>query len=150
MSDELLVSFDVVSLFTRIPTDLAVDVVRRRLEEDDMLPDKTNLTFDSVILLLDFGLKATYLVFRGCYYQQTFGSAMGSPVSVTVANLVMEEIEQKALSTFATPPMFYKMYVDDTLTALPMNTISTLHEHLNSSNPHIQFTVEVKSNLNFS
>ena len=146
MSDELLVSFHVVSLFTRIPTDLAVDVARRRLEDDETLPDRTNLTVDSVILLLDFCLKATYLVFRGCYYQQTFGTAMRSPVSVTVANLVMEEIEQKALSTFKTPPRFYKRYVDDTLTALPMNTISTFHEHLNSINPHIQFTVEVESN----
>ena len=42
------------------------------------------------------------------YYKQTFGTAMGLPVSVTVANLVMEEIEETALSTFPTPLRFWK------------------------------------------
>ena len=101
--DEVLISFDVVSLFTRIPT---VDVAHRRLEDDDTLPDRTNLTVQSIVLLLDFCLKAAYLMYRDCFYQQTFGTAMESLVSVTVANVVMEEIEQTALSPFVSPPRF--------------------------------------------
>ena len=100
-SDEVLVSFDVVSLF---PTKLAIDVAHRRLEKDETLSDRTTLTVDNIIVLLDLCLKATYLMYRGCYYQQIIGTAMGSPVSVTVANLVMEEIEERALSTFDPPP----------------------------------------------
>ena len=59
----------------------------------------------------------TFLVYREDFYQQMFGTAlaMGSPVSVTVANLVMEDLEQRALSSYPTP----QRYVDDTLTALP-------------------------------
>ena len=38
--------------------------------------------------------------------------AMGSPVSVTVVDLVMEDEEQRALSTFPTLPRFWKHYVD--------------------------------------
>ncbi len=46
--------------------------------------------------------------------QQKFGTAMGSPVSVTIANLIMEEVEQKALTTYnSTHPIFWKRYVDD-------------------------------------
>jgi hypothetical protein len=70
---------------------------------------------------------------------------MGSPVSVTVANLVMEEIEDVALSTFEHAPQFWKRYVDDTITALPEDTVSHFHSHLNSVNPHIKFTVETES-----
>ena len=37
---------------------------------------------------------------------------MGTPVSVTVADLVMEDVEQRALSTYPDPPPFWKRYVD--------------------------------------
>ena len=142
-SSEILLSFDVVALFTKIPVDLAIDVVRRRLE-DDTVSERTNLTIDSIITLLEFCLKATYLRYQGCYYQQIFGTAMGSPVSVTIANLVMEDIE-RALTTFERPPRFWKRYVDDALTAMHPDTVQSFHDHLNSINPNIQFTLEVES-----
>ena len=37
--------------------------------------------------------------FQGQFYEQVEGAAMGSPVSPIVANLYMEYLEQKALST---------------------------------------------------
>ena len=102
----MLLSFDVVSLFSQIPTDLAIDVVRRRLEDDNTLSERTTLTINSITTLLEFCLKTTYLMYQ--IYQKTFETAMGSPVSVAVANLVMEEIEQQTLSTFERPPRFWK------------------------------------------
>ena len=38
------------------------------------------------------------------FQEQVEGAAMGSPVSPIVANLYMEYLEQKALSTAPTPP----------------------------------------------
>ena len=144
-SDEVLASFDVVSLFTKVPTELAIDVARRHPEEDETLSDRTNLTVNNIIVLLDLCLKATYLMYRGCYYQQIFGTAMGSPVSVTVANLVMEAIEERALSTFDPPPRVWKRYVDDAVTAFPVEEIQNFHDHLtNSINSNIQFTLETE------
>lgn len=60
------------------------------------------------------------LAFEGNIYQQVHEMVMGSPVLVVVANLVMKDIEQKALSTFHTPPLFWRRYVDDTCTVLPL------------------------------
>ena len=88
-STEVLVSFDVVSLFTRVPTSLAVRVSRERLENDSTLPQRTSLSVDEISSLLNLCLEATYLMFDGHVYQQVHGTAMGSPVSVIVANLVM-------------------------------------------------------------
>ena len=109
LKDEILVSFDVVSLFTNVPTKLAIQVARQRLEDDSNLTDRTALSIDNIICLLEFCLDATYSSFRGKYYQQIFGTAMGSPVSVTVANMVMEYVEQRALSSFDYQPNFLEM-----------------------------------------
>ena len=70
---------------------------------------------------------------------------MGSPVSVVVANLVMEDIERRALATFHTPPRFWRRYVDETCTTFPRDFVDPFHEHLKSIDPHIQFTVERES-----
>ena len=142
---EVLVFFDVVSLFARVPSYLAVQVSRERLENDPLLSQRTSLSVDDICSLLSLCLEATYLVFEGRVYQQVHGTAMGSPVSVVVANLVMEDIERRALATFHTPPRFWRRYVDDTCAALPHGLVDPFHEHLNSIDPHIQFTVERES-----
>ena len=59
---------------------------------------------ENIILLLEFCLKNTYFSFQGQFYEQVEGAAMGSPVSPIVANLYMEYLEQKALSTAPNPP----------------------------------------------
>ena len=48
-----LVSFDVSALFTSIPTDEAVRVIRQRLEQDNSWQDRTNLNVDQLTQLLE-------------------------------------------------------------------------------------------------
>ena len=72
---------------------------------------------------------------------------MSSPVSVTVANIVMVEIEEHALTTFSLLPRFWKCYVDDTCTILPRLLVTEFHDHLNSVNSSIWFTFEEEQDL---
>ena len=74
-------------------------------------------------------------------YKQVHGTAMGSPVSVVVANLVMEDVEERALESFPSPPRFWKRYVDDTFTALPKTLITPFLDHLNDIEPSIKSSV---------
>ena len=87
--DEMLVSFDVSSLFTNVPIDEAVQVIRDRLRRDETLVNRTTLSPDRVTELLETCLKSTYFCYRGEFYEQREGAAMGSPVSAVVANLYM-------------------------------------------------------------
>ena len=63
---------------------------------------------------LDLCLDNTYLYFRKKFYCQNFGVGIGSSISVIVANLVMESIENKMLKDFASPPRIWLRYMDDT------------------------------------
>ncbi len=132
--DEVLVSFDVVSLFTNTPIQETLDIVKERLQNDKTLKERTLLDVDDIIELLKFVLNTTYFSFRGQIYQQKFGAAMGSPVSPIIANIFMEDLEQKAIAT-APPnckPKFWKRYVDDVASAVKRGQAENLRDHLNT------------------
>ena len=70
----------------------------------------------------------------------------GSPVSFAVAEIVMQNIEEKTLATYSERLPLRLRYVDDTITAVHKNKIDEFHEHLNKQNTSIQFTKEVVEN----
>ena len=100
---ECLNSYDVSALFTSVPVDLALNIIKDLLEKDHTLKERTVREVNDIILLLEFCLKNIYFSFQDQFYEQVEGATMGSPVSPIVANLYMEYLEQKALSTAPTP-----------------------------------------------
>ena len=80
------------------------------------------------------------------HYKQLHGTAMGSPVSVVVAEIVMQNIEEQALATYTRTIPIWLRYVDDTFTAVHKDRIDDFHEHLNRQNADIQFTKEIEEN----
>ena len=142
-----LVSFDVVSLFTNVPIELALSVVEKRLDEVDV-SDHTHLSKEVLVSLLRLCLSSTNFYYNGTVYQQIFGTAMGSPVSVVVANIVMEHIEDNiALNMSPVPTIFWKRYVDGVLTAIPADRVDEMLAHINSINHNIQFTSEREGHI---
>ena len=95
--DELLVSFDVSSLSTNVPIQEAVDVIHKRLQDDETLSERTALQPSSIVGLLELCLHFTYFYFNSRVYEQREGAAMGSPVSAVVANFSMEHFEKHAV-----------------------------------------------------
>ena len=92
---ECLSSYDVSALFTSVPIDPALNIIKDLLEKDNTLNERTVLAINDIILLLEFCLKNTYFSFQDQFYEQAEGAAMGSPVSPIVANLYMKYVEQK-------------------------------------------------------
>ncbi|PFX12174.1 hypothetical protein AWC38_SpisGene23906, partial [Stylophora pistillata] len=96
--------------------------------------------------LLNICLTSTYFQYNGKHYKQLHGTAMGSPVSVVIAEIVMQNIEERALSTCRQTIPLWLRYVDDTFTAVRHDEIDAFHNHLNEQNTDIQFTREVEEN----
>jgi len=109
---------------------------------DKTLDKRCPLSVPMITKLLQICLECTYFTFRGQYYKQTKGTAMGSPVSPIVANLYMEQFEQKALATSPCPVYVWMRYVDDTFAVLHMYDIDSFLNHINSQDPNIKFTIE--------
>lgn len=67
---DILASFDVVSLLTEVPLEEDMDIIRIKLEEDDMLAELSVLEVHAIMELLDLCLKTTYLQEDDRFYQQ--------------------------------------------------------------------------------
>ena len=75
------------------------------------------------------------LILPGDFYQQSLGIAMESLVSVTLADVIMEDIEKRALSCLYTSPIIWKKYAG---TAICSDyQLGEFLQHLNSIE-HIQ------------
>ncbi|XP_018343348.1 PREDICTED: uncharacterized protein LOC108749265 [Trachymyrmex septentrionalis] len=118
-----LTSLDVTSLFTNVPTEVAIDCVDEHwpaVSGDCSLPKRE---------------------FLGAI-RQSFGTPMDSPLSPVIADLVLRRLETVSLMSVNLDILFYYRYVDDICTALPPSQIDVLLERFNAFHPRLQFTVE--------
>ena len=141
--DYKLVSFDVKSLFTSIPLQLALQCTETAIQQSTV---KLPLPTEDILDLLNLCLTSTYFQYNGKHYKQLHGTAMGSPVSIVVAEIVMQHIEERALATCRQTIPLWLRYVDDTFTAVHKDEIDDFHDHLNEQNADIQFTKEIEEN----
>ena len=100
---ECLSSYDVLALFTSVPIDPSLKIIKDLLVKDPTLKNRAVIGLDDINILLEFCLKNTYFSFQGQFFEQLDGAAMGSPVSPIVANLYIKYLKQKALSTAPHP-----------------------------------------------
>ena len=138
--EECIVSYDVEALFTSVPVKSAISIIKKHLEEDKELHQRTAMTVNQISCLLEFWLNTTYFTFQGKMYEQVKGAAMGSPLSPIVANLFMEDLEIKALATAPSTPKIWKRIVDDTFTIIQKADKDAFLDHINSIDSNIHFT----------
>ena len=89
---ELLVSYNFMSLFRNIPVQESISLIHEKLLSDPTLSTQISLTPQQVSDLLQICLTTTYFKYIGEFYAQVEGAAMESP---TVANLFMVWFEAR-------------------------------------------------------
>ncbi|GJQ75347.1 hypothetical protein Trydic_g23526 [Trypoxylus dichotomus] len=98
---DILVSFDVVPLFTK------VSLIETLRYIADLFPHYITQLFKHC-------LTTSYFVWDGSFYEHTDGVAMGSLLSPAVANLFMGRFESLAIETAVDKPTVRWRYVNDT------------------------------------
>ena len=144
--DEIMVSFDVTSLYETIPIDQALFIIRDLVEHDEKLADRTLLSQGQILDLLDILLCTTYFKFNVDFYQQTDGAAMGGPTSAIVSEICTQSLETTAITAADHPPKVWKRHVDDVFSIVHKTYLQELLEHINSLHPQTQFTKEEENN----
>ena len=69
-----MVSFDVTSLFTQVPIDEALKVVKARRTKDPTLVDRTSIPVPQLVELIELCLRSTYFQFQNNFFEQIDGT----------------------------------------------------------------------------
>ncbi|XP_015124783.1 uncharacterized protein LOC107046641 [Diachasma alloeum] len=125
---DLLLSTDVESLFTNVPIPDTLNIIKKSRK----IPPK-------LLPLVEHYLTSTYFQFQGDFYEQTFGAAMGSPISPIIANISTENFENKVLKSAP-------LKSDDTfiLWKHGADMLPQFLNFINSQHPSIKFTMGIE------
>jgi len=146
--NEILLSLDVTSLFTNIPKELVVRVIENRWF---LIQKNTKLSLSQFVSAIDLLLSSTGFAFNQRYYEQIYGSPMGSPLSPILADMIVEDLETASIGKLDFNVHVFYRYVDDIFMIIPKAKVDMMLTSFNSYHPRLKFTCETEKDntLNF-
>lgn len=140
---QLLVGLDIESLYTSIPQDATIQVLRQVLMESPW-PHRTPRDF--ILQCATIALKENYFEYEGSLYLQTNGTSMGSVFAPSVAGLYVHLFEQTHITHNTNPYtgniLTWRRYIDDILMIWQGSeiTLQLFLTWLNERDPYLKFT----------
>lgn len=147
-NDIFLVTIDVVSLYTNIPHDEGLYALK---EYFDSRPNPRLPSSKFLLDLAEIVLINNYFTFNNKFYHQEKGTAMGTRMAPSYANLYMGSLETKFLNSQILKPLTWLRFIDDIFMIWPhsLQTLNTFLSQLNSFSS-LRFTHEIsKTNITF-
>ena len=142
--DEEMVSFDVTSLYTNVPINDSISIIKEHLENDASLNKRTSLSATHIVDLLELLLSKTSFTFENSFYTQTDGIAMGAQTSCVVVEIFMQTFESTAITTHQHKPKIRERHVDEIFAIIKKQHTQEFLNHLNNLHPNIKFTIEAE------
>ncbi|XP_078510994.1 uncharacterized protein LOC144770387 [Lissotriton helveticus] len=142
---QLLVTCDVVSLYTCIPQQEALAVITKFLQTR---PAPVQVPTEFIIALLQIAMTKKKFMFKNKFFLQTQGVAMGAPFAPDVAILYMAAFEADTVlcrhNPFRDHLHLWMRYIDDIFMIWNGDPtyLSSFHTWLNQQSPHLQFTIQ--------
>ena len=147
-----LISCDIISLYTSIPTDLGLKALKFWIEKFRHTIN-TRFSTQFILELSEFVLSNNYFIFNNEMYYQITGVSMGTIFAPPYACLTVGFLEETELFPKLLPSKYdpvtcefiienFFRFMDDGNTLLPKDIIEDEFLHLlNSMHPNIQFTI---------
>ena len=110
-NDFILITIDVKSLYTNIPNHEGIDASTKHLNNHDT----TGVNIQMIRSMLELILENNYFEFNDKYYLQTHGTAMGTTMAVSYANIFMAALEEEILKNApeGLTPLEWIRFLDD-------------------------------------
>ena len=138
-----MVSFDVESFFTNVPTTETIEIILDLAFANDR-EFFHNLTRKELNRMLVICTQASHFQFNGGFYDQVDGVAMGSPLGPLFANIFMVNFEKKHMAKLRELGVnIWLRYVDDIFATISdRQHAESVLNYLNVQHPNIRFTIE--------
>lgn len=131
----VFVTADIASLYTNIDTKMGLQCVQDFLILQQVPLERQRLIMD----LLRFVMENSYLTFKDLVYHQKDGTAMGTSVAPTYANIVVYMLERKVITEFGDRLYFYRRFLDDVIVYLCPSISAAFKLRMNSLHPKLLF-----------
>jgi hypothetical protein len=149
--DIRLCSFDISNMYTNIPTNDMINIVRAALKHHNIRQKIS----DEIINITNTILSHNYFQFSNTCYRQEEGLAMGAPSSAILAEIYLQYIESINIYDILQKHnvIGYFRYVDDILLVYneEITNINLTLQEFNNIHPKLTFTIEKEENnkINF-
>lgn len=144
-----LVTMDVASLYTNIPHSDGILAAVSCYGDSGSCLDVTPATLETLLHLV---LEYNHFEFDNTHYHQINGTAMGTKMAPTYANIFMASLETEFIQKRCPKPILYKRFLDD-IFFIWNNDEASLKEfisEINSLHPSIKLTYQISTeSINF-
>jgi len=144
-TNTLLVTLDVSSLYTNIPNQEGIRACTKALIYSRSAQDLPPTPY--LVQLLKMVLTMNNFEFNEEHYLQIGGTAMGTRLAPSYANLFMADFETKFVYTYHHQPFWWKRYIDDIfmLWTHGEDELTKFISHLNGCHHSIKFTSHIST-----
>ena len=144
----LLVTIDVTALYPSIPHHDGISALRTFLSERQLPPT----TIDGICDMCELVLKNNVFEFNKEYFLQTSGTAIGTKMAPSYANIFLSVLERDLLNSATHKPEIYHRFIDDIFMVWTHGEQKLLEflDYINSAHPTIKFTSDYSAHsINF-